>query len=45
MRCERCGTDQNCERFDALVLCEACLLLILKEWRVRRSEFGALTEG
>jgi len=42
MKCERCGTFENCETFDTLTLCERCLLLILKEWRIRHSEFVEL---
>src|SRR6266516_6862305 len=40
--CERCGTSDNTKTFDTLTLCERCLLLILKEWRIRRAEFEEL---
>jgi hypothetical protein len=41
MKYERCNSD-NRERFDAVTICEARLLLILREWRIRRREFGEL---
>jgi hypothetical protein len=42
MRCQRCGTPE-CQSFGAVLLCEACLLLIVEEWRIKRAEFGELT--
>jgi hypothetical protein len=44
MKCERCGSDESLEKFDAVALCDDCLLLIVAEWRIRRSEFGELVE-
>jgi hypothetical protein len=44
MKCERCG----CLGADILgeaVLCEECLVLIVREWRVKREEFGQLTQA
>lgn len=43
-RCERCGTHDNCETFDSLTLCEYCLLLIVREWRIRKSDFAELAQ-
>jgi len=39
MKCERCGTQENVGTFDTLTLCERCLLMILREWRIREDEF------
>jgi hypothetical protein len=45
MRCERCGTNPDCQCFGAVWLCEACLLLIVAEWSIKRAEFGALASS
>jgi hypothetical protein len=42
VRCDRCQDAKDCERFDTVTLCDDCLILILREWRIRRREFGEL---
>jgi hypothetical protein len=43
MRCERCGSSEGAEQLGSIVLCEDCVALILKEWKLRRDEFAELT--
>ena len=43
IRCDRCGETKPCEIFDTVVLCDPCLVMVLKEWRIRRMEFGELS--
>jgi hypothetical protein len=42
MRCARCGTEEDCETFDKLTICETCLRLVLEEWRIRKREYAEL---
>ena len=44
MKCDRCGKPGSDVHGEA-VLCEMCLCLILREWRIRFEEFGALQEA
>jgi predicted RNA-binding Zn-ribbon protein involved in translation (DUF1610 family) len=45
MKCSRCGDSTQCLKYGTVYLCEACLILIIREWHVRQQEFGALTEA
>jgi hypothetical protein len=42
MTCERCGLP-GAEIAGEVTLCETCLVQILREWKIRHEEFGALT--
>ena len=44
MKCERCGAgaDEDC---DGVPLCEVCVVLILKEWRIRKCDFDELVKS
>jgi len=42
--CDRCGDPKPCERFDRVILCDDCLVLIQREWRIRKSEVGVLSK-
>lgn len=44
-RCDRCGEGNDCETFGGIPLCEECIVLVVKEWRIKRDEFGALTHA
>jgi len=44
MKCDRCGMPGSDVHGEA-VLCETCLCLILREWRIRFDEFGSLQEA
>ena len=41
MNCERCG-KHGADIAGEVVLCELCLSLIVREWKVRHDEFGVL---
>ena len=41
-RCSRCDQMKPCSRWDAVQLCAACVLLIIREWSIRHEEFGEL---
>jgi hypothetical protein len=42
MKCERCGKP-GADLLGECVLCEQCLALIIREWRIKHEEFGELT--
>ncbi len=42
MKCERCGRP-GADVLGEVVLCEECLCLVLREWRIKHAEFGELT--
>jgi len=42
MKCERCGRD-GVDVCGEIILCEACLSLIVREWHIKHDEFGKLT--
>jgi hypothetical protein len=46
MRCERCGRP-GADILGEVILCEPCLGLVLREWKIHFAEFGDLqgTEG
>jgi hypothetical protein len=44
-KCARCGEEQQCERFDHVRLCAACLRLVVLEWNVHQAEFGELVRS
>jgi hypothetical protein len=44
MKCERCGkpaTDNDSE----IPLCDSCLTLIVREWKIRHDEYGELAKS
>jgi hypothetical protein len=41
MRCERCGKP-GCDVQGEAILCENCLSLVIREWKIRFEEFGKL---
>ena len=41
MKCERCGRT-GADISGEVVLCDECLALIVREWKIRREEFGEL---
>jgi hypothetical protein len=47
MKCSRCGREENCTVLTVykIVLCEACLELVVLEWRVKFDEFGELIQS
>ena len=43
-RCLRCGSTQQCSAWDGSIhLCELCIALIVREWRIHRDEFAELS--
>jgi DNA-directed RNA polymerase subunit RPC12/RpoP len=45
LKCERCGSTSAADIEGEAILCQLCLSLVLREWRIRFQEFGQLTEG
>lgn len=43
MKCQRCGKP-GADILGECSLCELCLAAIIREWKIRFEEFGALTE-
>lgn len=41
-RCFRCGETRTCREFDGAHVCDACVSLIIREFLVKREEFGEL---
>ena len=44
MKCERCG-KAGADVLGEAVLCDGCLCLIVREWKVKFEEFGELAEA
>lgn len=42
MKCERCGSQEAVEQLNGVVICDTCVILVLKEDQIRRREFGEL---
>lgn len=42
VNCERCQEASGFDVGDGGMLCQACLLMIVAEWRIKRDEFGEL---
>jgi hypothetical protein len=43
--CHRCGDETPCESFGDVQVCHSCLALIVLEWVIHYSEFGALAQS
>jgi hypothetical protein len=44
VRCERCGETKDCQSLAQMFLCQLCLILILREWRIRKEDFAELAQ-
>lgn len=43
MKCERCGRPGSEVCGGEAVLCELCLVQVIREWKIRFSEYGILS--
>ena len=44
MKCERCGRPTS-DIGGEIPLCDSCLALIIREWKIRHDEYGELTQS
>lgn len=44
MKCERCGRA-GADILGEACLCETCLTMVIREWKIKFEEIGELTEA